>query len=166
MSKSERKKSYKFNADSLLDSVLESSMLRQEGEIGPLDGRDRFYTAIVHSYVDYYQKKSKNNLTLRNLFFWFSFGLLLCVIAGMILSVVFLCKSCDDMIAMAVGIVASFAGTVASILILPKIIGKYLFPPNEDKHMRELLYHMRTADEYRITKNGNYDKGQSNQERE
>lgn len=142
-------KAHILSEENVLRSVSESIPVFREDEVGPLDGRDRFYTDIVQSYVEFYHKKSSDNLGLRKWFFRYSFILLFSLIVGLILVITLLCVFCHDIVAVIIGIVSSFAGTVTSVLVLPKIIGMYLFPQNEDKYICKLLYRMRTADEYR-----------------
>lgn len=133
----------------ILDEVDDSSRVEWEYQIGALLSRDKSYTAVVDTYVDYYGRKSESNLSLRKWFFRLSFILLFLLIAAMITTTVLLGLYSNDAATVITGVVASFAGTVSAILILPKIIGNYLFPHDEDKYIRKLIYNMRMADEFR-----------------
>ncbi|MCH5158649.1 MAG: hypothetical protein J1F33_05580 [Clostridiales bacterium] len=138
---------------SFLDDIESQHSLEEtetEDRISTLDDRDKKYSDLLENYNQYYIEKSKSNIGLRKCFFWFSFGLLSVMILGMIATAILLCVFVQNYIAVGVGIVSSLGASVTSILILPRIIGNYLFPSDEDKHIRDVIYKMRDADEHRF----------------
>ena len=126
----------------------------------PLEMRDHEYTGLVQSYGEYYSKKNKINIILRILYFSFSFGLLFLIICGMIAVSVLICIFVKNNIAIGAGIVTSIGGAVTAILVLPKIIGRYLFPLDEDKYIRDMICKMRNYDEHRIESGNEHKKKQ------
>ncbi len=123
--------------------------ISSEKAINPLDDRDRTYTELIEAYKDFYEEKSKANIELRKRFFDCSFALLFILVIGMIAVSVVLCIMVENVIAVGAGIVASISASVTSMLLLPRIIGDYLFPKNEDAALTNLMYQMRLADEGR-----------------
>lgn len=134
-----------LNEDDPIDS-------EDEAKVGGVESRDIEYTKLVHAYCEYYSLKSNTNIGLRKKYFWFSFWLLTVLIAGCIGISVIICIFVKDMIAILASILAAIAGIVSSILVLPRIIGEYLFPHNEDDAIKELIFHFKKSDDERLNK--------------
>ncbi len=114
-----------------------------------LDLRDIQYTEAIAIYNKLYEKKTKSNITLRKCYFWCSFVLLFLLIGAMTAISIVLCFKVENVITIGAGMVSTIAALVVSCLVLPRIIGEYLFPKNEDRYMRDIMYRMREADEHR-----------------
>lgn len=127
--------------------------MRSEENIDPsdksLNDRDVKYTEIMDEYKKFYKKKSDSNILLREKFFSCSFALLFILVIGMIVVSVILCFAVENVITIGVGMVSTIAASVTSILLLPRIIGEYLFPKDEDEHITNLIKDMRINDEHR-----------------
>lgn len=66
------------------------------------------------------------------------------------------CLYVKDNIATIVTLVSTIAGVVGSVLALPKIIGGYLFPQDEDDNIKDLFYHFKDSDDRQMNSNNNY----------
>ncbi len=119
----------------------------------PLDKRDEVYTQLVGAYKDYYKDKSKVNIELRKCFLWLSFSLLFVLVGGCVAIGIIGCYSLNGVIAILVPIVTSVASITTSVLVLPRIIGKYLFPPEEDKEIKDLIKGFKDSDDSRRLNN-------------
>lgn len=121
----------------------------------PLADRDKAYTNMIRSYTQYYSLKNDINLKLRKKFFCFAFSLLSFLIVGMIAVAIIVSILVENAIVIGVGIVSSVSASATSFMVLPRIIGLYLFPNDEDKYISDMICQMRIADEHRFDGNRN-----------
>ncbi|MDE6473615.1 MAG: hypothetical protein K2L70_00750 [Clostridia bacterium] len=137
--------------NNLLNDIVDINVEPTASEDGvtPIDDRDKEYTKLIRAYGYFYSEKNKINIELRKKFFRYSFALLAMLILGMIVVAVVICFKVQNAVAIAAGIVSSIAALATSLLILPRIIGEYLFPKNEDEYIRDMICEMRNADEHR-----------------
>ncbi len=59
------------------------------------------------------------------------------------------CFFIDDLVSMIISILSNIVSITISILMLPKIIAKYLFPSDEDKHIKDLITYFKDSDDLR-----------------
>ncbi len=132
-----------------VDEINYQPILSEEEASNPLDVRDKSYTDLVDSYTQYYKSKSEVNISLRKSFLYFSFILLTVLILACIGLSVLVCFLVENVVASMVTIISGLASIATSILILPRIIGKYLFPEDEDSAIKDLILHFKDTDDLR-----------------
>lgn len=129
--------------------VTQESQVKSEEEarLSAVQKREESYTALIDAYSDYYKKKSYANITLRKCFLRLSFLLLFVLIGGCISIGILGCIYLEEMFAELISIISSIAGISTTIIVLPRIIGKYLFPPKEDEAIKDLIIHFKDSDD-------------------
>lgn len=97
----------------------------------PKEGNYDALADIKTLYKDYYKAKNTTNISLRKKYFNCSFALIFILVFGFIGTTIMVCLCVKNELATVVSLVSSIGGLVPSVLILPRIIGKYIFPENE-----------------------------------
>lgn len=128
-----------------LAELYDSIESEDRASIGP--DRNQLYNDFIKDHKQYYEDKSELNLKLRKRFFDCSFALLFMLLICLIGSLVLVCVLVKEPATIIVGLITAIGGVVSSVLVLPKIIGKYLFPTDEDKGIRDLVYHFKDSDD-------------------
>lgn len=136
----------KLNISPEIMKLLDSSSVKKESkeEIKKDSGAasDK-YSAIIGVYKEQLEKRSKQNLALKVAFFVISFSCLVASIVLCFIIVISVLQSPTFNAEVLVAILGSLATFITSMLLLPKIIGKYLYPNNEDEKMLEFIKAMR-----------------------
>lgn len=97
---------------------------------------------LIGKFVDHYEKRSKHNRVMRIIFFSLSFFALLVIIG--VCSVVSILAAAKETINVeaVVAIIGAGATMLTSILVLPKMVGRNLFPDKEDKEILKFVKDM------------------------
>ena len=97
---------------------------------------------LIEKFVDHYEKRCKQNRVLRVIFFVLSFLSLLAIIC--VFSAVAILASSKETINVeaVISIIGSGATMLTSILVLPKMVGKNLFPEKEDNEILNFVKQM------------------------
>lgn len=114
---------------------------------------DKEFGRFLSNYVDIQQKKEEQKLHFKDQFFWFvmiSFFALM--LTPFVLSIS-IGRFSD--ITVIISFVTALIEVVSAIIVLPKIIAKYLFDPEEDKH---LIHIIRSMQQYNEKKHRHIDK--------
>ena len=119
----------------------------QKNDIEGLKKRSQHISKLYESYVEYYKNKCDLNIKLKQSFFNFFMIFLAFIIIAIpiiILIISLICDLYDDEL---IAIVASSAASIiTAIIIIPKIIAKYLFSTDEDTVISELLKEIQNND--------------------
>ena len=105
-----------------------------------LKSREYKYQELLERYVDDYKFRKNKNRRYRSWFFWtflITFILILLVSMLYILVTAFYADKFD--ISVVTGLITVCLTMISSIIIIPKIIAKYLFDADEDKYMAEII---------------------------
>ena len=151
-----------FDIFKLLQLVQRGAYAKTEDDLDPKKRRDNAYADLVVAYKDHYINKATSNQILKKWFFGLTFGILFLLIVGIIVFTIFLLKSNQGEDTALVGIVSAIIGLISSIIILPSIMARYLFPKNEDEYIKDMIVHMRDADEHINTEEDAKEKDQKN----
>lgn len=114
---------------------------------------DKEFGRFLSNYVDIQQKKEEQKLHFKDQFFWFvmiSFFALM--LTPFVLSIS-IGKFSD--ITVIISFVTALIEVVSAIIVLPKIIAKYLFDSEEDRH---LIHIIRSMQQYNEKKHRHIDK--------
>lgn len=108
--------------------------------------RNNLYGDILENYISINKAKSNANKCYKFWFFLISMIIFACLTIGPI--VVFLIMACKDSATATdfAAVLGCIAGIITSIIIIPKIIAKHLFPTDEDTRMIELVKNMQIND--------------------
>ncbi len=101
------------------------------------------YDGIVEEYQKQLEKRNKQNRAMKWAFFIISFACLIATIVLCYIIIINLIHKDGFAIETLVAILGSLGTFLTSMLLLPKIIGKYLYPPNEDDKMLQFIISMR-----------------------
>ena len=124
--------------------ALEVEKLKKDG-ISPSEDDDYFrwllkrekkYTAIIDDFAATYAKKNKSKLKQRKVFFGTIIGLLIVLVVGSVLSIILSLFLNSHIVEV---LIVSLTSILSSVICLPTIIAKYLFDPQEDTRMNELI---------------------------
>ena len=111
-------------------SVSESSHI--QNDLKPSKEGEYDALAKLRNLVsDYYKTKNATNISLRKKYFNCSFALIFILVFGFIGTTIMVCLCVEDNLAIIISLVSSIGGLVPSVLILPRIIGRYIFPNDE-----------------------------------
>lgn len=113
-------------------------------DIEPNDKVDIF--ALVGAYKKYYEDKNDTNISLRKKYFNCSFALIFILVFGFIGTTILVCLFVKDNLTIIISLVSSIGGLVPSVLVLPRIIGKYIFPENEYDGTKDAIDVMKNSD--------------------
>ncbi len=136
----------KFNED---NKPITSKMLNEEdlSEKMPLelttptpyDQRDTYYTQILANYNTEYKERRKQIKSMRNIMFWIMLSILsLVVVASLVMFFIIICKSNNSSIDI-VAVISVAVSFISTILTIPIIIAKSLFPEKEDNQIIDVL---------------------------
>ena len=104
--------------------------------------REGYYDALAdlrNLVNNYYKVKNATNIALRKKYFNCSFALIFILVFSFIGTTIMVCLFIKDSLATIISLVGSIGGLVPSVLILPRIIGEYLFPHNEYDPARDAI---------------------------
>ncbi len=110
-----------------------------------IKARERSYTALTDDFEKNYKKTHDQKIKLKCCFFWIVMPLFVLVVLGSLFSLIISIFIPGSQIEVVLGAVVSL---ISSIIAIPTIIAKYLFPTNEDSDMSSMIHKMQ-----------NYDKG-------
>jgi len=107
--------------------------------------RDKMYTDLLRHYIEATRQKSETNERYKRNFY----RIVMSVFCGLsfsfvVLSVIALCVK-DAVVGIGIA-TTSVAGLISTIIVLPSIIAKHLFPENEGEHMVRLVEKMQNND--------------------
>lgn len=155
-----------FDNAVLDDDQSFSEVVDLEGVVNGIPGingaydRDDLYTTLLMKYVNRFNTDQDRYSNMKKSFFWFvlvSMGVI--VLGAIIFGIVAL--ACPN-ISLAMGIVSvisAFISLMSSIIVLPKIIARHLFPEEKDNETLNLIKALieddckiREAQETRIAK--------------
>ena len=120
----------------------------EENDIEGLRVRDENNSKLVESFIDYYNKKTTQNLALKKSFFWMFMLFLYFIIISVpsALFFVLLIGKLEDTASIIV-FASSFLSIVTAIIVIPKIMARYLFSTKEDKVIAQLVMKIQDIDE-------------------
>lgn len=108
--------------------------------------RNKLYSDLLDSYISIYIVKCRTNRLFKLVFFWLTISVFVIVILSMILAMIIVAsKQCKDTSDVVLAI-SSLSGMLGTIIVLPRIIGNYLFPNDEDENMNGMLKSMQSND--------------------
>lgn len=97
---------------------------------------------LIGKFVDHYDKRNKHNRGLRIGFFIMSFLALFLVIGALATFSILVAVSGTMNVEAVVSIVGACGTIITSVIFLPKIVGKNLFPEKEDKEILSFVQEM------------------------
>lgn len=117
-------------------------------DVKGLNTRSEKNTQLYEKYIDYYEKKCNQNLELKKKFFrnFMTFLTMIIVIIPAAILVMAFVKNSIGNTEVICAVSGSAATIVTSIIIIPKIIAKYLFSTEEDAIISDLLKEIQTHD--------------------
>ena len=123
--------------------------------------RNNYITGVVREFESVYRKTNAQRESYRGTFFWVTMVLLVVLILACV-SVAFISVASlsENTIGSAAAIVASLATIIATVITLPQIIAKHLFPENERDKSIEMINAILQSD-LEMRKYWNYDKMES-----
>jgi hypothetical protein len=112
----------------------------------PLYRRDKANADFIEGYSEHFKEKSEQNRTLKNWFFGLTFGLIFAMIIVLAtVSIILVAHGISDFSQSSI-IISSLASTLTTIILLPWIIGSYLFPKKEDDELLKYMVNMKKED--------------------
>lgn len=131
--------------ESDVQSFITDKATSKDLEIDP-DAYKLPYKQLLTNYNDHYRKRNEQNRILKTWFFILTFGLVIgiCILLA-VLCIILAKRGLET--AGQIGVVITAVGSIlSSIIILPTIIAKYLFPPKEDSEILDVVKAMRKED--------------------
>lgn len=105
----------------------------------PYEIRDVYYSQLLNNYIQEYGKRRKQIKWMRNWLFWLMLGLLFGIITScVVLFFVILCNF-NSTINEIVGLITVCVSFISTIITIPVIIAKSLFPEKEDNQIVDVL---------------------------
>jgi hypothetical protein len=130
--------------DSALNNATISQVVDQDN--AEYNKRNRLYTQLLETYIDYYRKKEKHKGIYKCIFFIVTIFLFVVITVGSITSMVLLSIYGDGSLANVGIAIANIVTIISTIIVLPKIIAEHLFPTNEAENMLEMVKNMQYND--------------------
>lgn len=110
------------------------------------DARDELYTGLLRQYISAFNQKAMANAKYKAKFFYITM-IAFCVLVGIPLIAILLAVIIGNHNAsIIVALVSGAISILSAIIVLPTIIAKHLFPPDEDKNMIDLVKSMQDND--------------------
>ena len=131
------------------DIVWLESSDREKSRFGEqYDKRDTLYAHLLDTYIHTYESKSRWNKWYKLAFFSLSLAAFVGVIGLSLTALIIVALHAKDesTVTNIAVVISSMAGIISSIVVLPKIIAKHLFPMDEDEKMIEMVKHMQLND--------------------
>ena len=105
--------------------------------------REKSYTDLTQHFAENYYKTHKQKRRLKEIFFWFIMILYAIIIIVSLSAIIISCLTTRNQLVIVIG----SAGTIiTSIIAIPTIIAKYLFPISEDMDMTNMIQGMQNYD--------------------
>lgn len=108
-----------------------------------LKAREKAYTKLTEDFELNYKETHRQKRRLKEVFFWFIMPLYAIIILGSMFAIIYSLFLNGSQIEIVLGAVASI---IASVIAIPTIIAKYLFPTGEDKDMTSMINKMQNYD--------------------
>lgn len=128
-----------------VDVIEESNRKFRTDEINAYMATDNEFIVFLKNFVEMQKQKDDLKLHLKDQFFWLVMISFLVLIVTPLIIVLVAHKYSD--ITVIVALVASLVELVTAIIVLPKIIAKYLFNKEEDAHMLKIINSMQRYNE-------------------
>lgn len=123
-----------------------SEMLHQD--VIQVDNRNEKYTLLLEEYVQGYKKRQPDNRLFKWLFFIIFIGIFIIIVLVTSKYINIASQNINSIdINSSIGLVTSCVTLITSIIVIPKIIAKYLFSIEEDKFMAEIIKSMFLQDD-------------------
>jgi len=108
--------------------------------------RDNLYTDLLSNYIEIYKTKEEHKKRFKIIFFIVIMIIFFLVILGCVVSMCYISiNGIYDIESVGLAI-ANIAGIISSIIIIPQIIAKHLFPTNEENFMLDMVKSMQNND--------------------
>lgn len=118
----------------------------EDAEIAAYSRRNDLYSDILEEYISINKAKSKANKHYKFWFFLISMIVFAALAIGPIVVFINIAgKECATITDLAT-VLGCITGIITSIIVIPKIIAKHLFPTDEDTHMIEMVKNMQIND--------------------
>ncbi len=143
---------YQFIYDSLLGDIQkDATKVTKDIKQTPnnddksleLKAREKTYTNLTEDFEINYRETHKQKRTLKSIFFWFIMPLYAIIILGSMFAIIASLFFEGNQIEIVLGATGSI---IASVIAIPMIIAKYLFPTDEDKDMTSMINKMQNYD--------------------
>ncbi|MBQ8749269.1 MAG: hypothetical protein IJZ29_02215 [Clostridia bacterium] len=108
-----------------------------------LKTREKVYTHLTEDFEFNYKETHRQKRRLKETFFWFIMPLYAIIILGSMFAIIYSLFLDGYQIEIVLGAVASI---IVSVIAIPTIIAKYLFPTGEDKDMTTMVNKMQSYD--------------------
>lgn len=108
-----------------------------------LKAREKVYTKLTEDFERNYYFTHKQKRSLKTAFFWMIMPLYAIIILGSMFAIIASLFIEGNQVEIVLGAVASI---IASVIAIPTIIAKYLFPTGEDKDMTAMINKMQKYD--------------------
>lgn len=128
----------KEKATKINDDEFNSLIIKDEN----VEKRNEYYTDLVENFKDSLAYNDYNKQTYKKAFFWTTLILLIGVVAVSIIGTILVICFLQDTVSVITAISTAIIGMLSSIIVLPKIIAKYLFNPEEDKPVAKMVQQM------------------------
>ncbi len=99
-------------------------------------------SALIDKFIAHYKIRNDHNRVLRILFFSFSFFLILAVVAAFVAFIIIVANFGVINVEAAVSICGVCGTVLTTLIVLPKLVGKNLFPETEDKEILKFVKEM------------------------
>lgn len=144
-----KRKKYKKIKEVVEDVVNEMNF--SNAETNEEFNRSKKYTSLLEKYVTNAEKSLGLKLILKTIFFFGIILILLALIISFITITIYSVKninvlSTDDRIMLILPFVSSLSTTLVALCKLPEIIAQYLFNPEEEKSIIEIIGKMQVYD--------------------
>lgn len=144
-----KRKKYKKIKEVVEDVVNEMNF--NNAETNEEFNRSKKYTSLLEKYVTNAEKSLGLKLILKTIFFFGIILILLALIISFITITIYSVKninvlSTDDRIMLILPFVSSLSTTLVALCKLPEIIAQYLFNPEEEKSIIEIIGKMQVYD--------------------
>lgn len=136
----------KFNED---DKPITSDMIQEKEEPEqmpleipsptPYDQRDIYYTQILANYNTEYKSRRRQIRGMRNIMFWTMLSILTLVVLASIIMFFIMIFRKNEASADIVSIITVAVTFVSTVLTIPIIIARSLFPEKEDNQIIDVL---------------------------
>ena len=135
------------NEDSISDEVMAKNANKERTiDDAQYKLRNEYYSDLLSEYIDVYNSKTSWNKWYKFFFFLITMLIFIAIITCSIIAVIIVASKDNSNNTDIAVVFSCLAGVVSSIIILPRIIAKHLFPTNEDENMIGMVKNMQKND--------------------
>lgn len=143
MEKNEELLNSEFNT---IEEIKDESVNRRSADEANKNLFGAKSSALIGKFVEHYGKRNHQNRHLRVWFFSFSFFLIFSVVGAFVAFIIIMALNDNINVEAAVSICGVCVTVLTTLIVLPKMVGRNLFPTTEDKEILRFVKQMNVTE--------------------